>query len=279
MIESFTFNSLNVGKKLLITGAVHGNEICGSIACNNIIQKIKNNDIVLKQGAVTFIPITNPKAYKNNKRFYEKNLNRVVIKIKNPQFYEEKIANILTEYIESADYHLDIHSMHTNGTPFSFADYEEQNNFAKIQGLEYIFLGWPNVYKDSNTIKDYSTQAYSHMVNTINTTIECGSHNDPKAIEIAEKCILRSMKFLNMIDYEEENNVKQKYILMKKVIFKDKDGTLIQNKNNLDKIQKGEIIVNYTDGTTLKADDNYLIIFPKYNASIGEEWFYLGELK
>ena len=46
MIESFTFNSLNVGKKLLITGAVHGNETCGSIACNNIIDALKKtNDI------------------------------------------------------------------------------------------------------------------------------------------------------------------------------------------------------------------------------------------
>ena len=278
MLESFTFNSLNKGKRLLITGAVHGNEICGTIACNNIIQKIKNKDIILKQGSITFIPITNPIAYENNKRFYETNLNRVVIKFDNPQLYEERIANVLTNYIENADYHLDIHSMYTNGTPFSFADYEEQNDFAKIQGLEYIFLGWPNVYKDSNTIKDYSTQAYSHMVNTINTTVECGSHNDPKAVEVAEKCILRSMKFLNMIDYEEENNITQKYILMKKVIFKDKDGVLVQDKHNLDKIQKGEILVNYTDGTTLKADKDCLIIFPKYNASIGEEWFYLGEL-
>ena len=90
--------------------------------------------------------------------------------------------------------------------------------------------------------------------------------------------ILRSMKFLNTIDHEEENNINQKYILMEKVIFKDKDGTLVQNKHNLDKIQKGEILVNYMDGTILKADNDCLIIFPKYDASIGEEWFYLGKL-
>lgn len=278
MLETFTFSSINSGRKLLITGSVHGDEVCGTIACNNIINKIKNGDIELKCGSVTFIPITNPIAHKNNKRFYEVNLNRVVVKSENPKLYEEKIANILTEYIENSDYHLDIHSMNTNGTPFSFADYEEQNEFARAQGLEYIFFGWPSVYKDSESVKDYSTQAYSHMVDTINTTVECGSHKDIKAVDVAEKCILRSMKFLNMIDYNEENNIIQKNILMKKLIFKEKDGILIENKNNLDVINKGEIIARYDDGTNFTADKDYLIIFPKYDASIGEEWFYLGEL-
>ena len=176
-----------------------------------------------------------------------------------------------------ADYHLDLHSMHTNGTPFSFEDYEEQKEFAKIQGLEYIFTGWPSIYKNSKTTKDYSTQAYGHRVHTVSTTVECGSHIDKKSIDIAEKCILRSLNYLDIIDYKEDKtNIKQKNIIMKKVIFKEKDGVLTENKNNLDPIRKGEILVQYSDGEKLLADDNYLIIFPNYNANIGEEWFYLG---
>ena len=276
-IKSHTFNSINPGKKLLVTGAVHGNEICGVKACERLIEKIQNGTLELKEGSVTFIPICNPLAYKNKKRFFEVNLNRVMTKHNNPTLYEEKLANVLTDYIKMADYHLDIHSLHTNGTPFSFEDYPEQREFAEIQGLEYIFIGWPSIYKDCETVKDFSTQSYSHEVGTINTTVECGSHLDENSIDVAEKCILRSMKYLGMIEYEERINIIQKNVVMKKIVFKIKEGKLIENKKNLDPFQKGDILIHYNDGTELRADDDYIILFPKYDAIIGEEWFYLGK--
>ena len=278
MLESFTFSSINPGKHLLVTGAVHGNEICGTKACQRIISKLKNNDISLKSGTLTIIPICNPKAHELNKRFFETNLNRVIKKHENPKLYEEKIANILTDYIERADYHLDLHSMHTNGTPFSFEDYSEQHDFAHVQGLEYIFIGWPNLYNSSMHIMDYTTQAYSHTVHTISTTVECGLHHDEQSIDIAEKCILRSMKFLDMIDYEITKTVQQKNVIMKKVIFKEKEGTFISDKKDLDPIKKGEVLVNYDDGTEYIADDDYVLIFPIYQCDIGQEWFYLGQI-
>ena len=64
---------------------------------------------------------------------------------------------------------------------------------------------------------------------------------------------------------------------MKKIVFKIKEGKLIENKKNLDPFQKGDILIHYNDGTELRADDDYIILFPKYDAIIGEEWFYLGK--
>ena len=279
MLESFSFSSINPGKHLLVTGAVHGNEICGTKACERIISKIKKGDLKLKSGTLTLIPICNPKAYELNKRFFEINLNRVIIKHENPKLYEEKIANILIDFIERADYHLDLHSMHTNGTPFSFEDYDEQHEFAHIQGLEYVFIGWPNLYKTSNHVMDYTTQAYSHTVNTISTTVECGLHHDEKAIDVAVNCILRSLKYLDMIDsFDLTQPIKQKNVIMQKVVFKEKEGIFVPNKKDLDQIEKGEILVNYEDGTNLVADDDYVLIFPIFQCGIGEEWFYLGKI-
>ena len=278
MLEIFEFKSLNPGKKILITGSVHGNEVCGAIASNNIIEKIKSGEIKLKNGSITFIPVCNPMASKENKRYIDVNLNRVIRKKKKPQLYEEKIANILTDYIKSNEFHLDLHSMHTNGNPFVFQDYEDEAEFAKIFNLEYIFINWPGIYKNSKTIKDYSTQNYAHKVGNINCTVECGSHNDIKSIDVAELCILRALSYLDIIDYKDNIQIKPKLINMEKVIFKEFEGKFSKNYENLDKVKKGEIIATYSNGKTIVADYDCLIIFPNNNANISDEWFYFGKM-
>jgi len=276
MLEIFEFKSLNPGKSILITGAVHGNEVCGTIASRRIISKIECGEIKLKNGSVAFIPVSNPEAHRINERFFETNLNRVVRKKKNPKLYEEKIANILTDYIKANDYNLDLHSMHENGKPFVFQDNPEEAEFAKILGLEYVFVGWPNVYKDSKIVKDYSTQSYAHRVGKISCTVECGSHTDPKAVDVAEKCILRALTYLNIVDCADLKPSKQMFIDMKKVYFKKSDGRLSKNYVELDKINKGDVVAVYNNGEKIIADSDYLIIFPNKNAKVGEEWFYFG---
>jgi predicted deacylase len=73
--------------------------------------RITNNDIQLKGGCVTFIPICNEKAYQQNERYCNKNLNRVFKCHPNPSCYEERVANELLPYVSQADYLLDLHSM------------------------------------------------------------------------------------------------------------------------------------------------------------------------
>lgn len=276
MLEVFEFKTINPGKSILITGAVHGNEVCGAVASRKIISKIQSGELKLKNGSVTFIPVSNPEANRINERFFEVNLNRVIKKTKNPRLYEEKIANILVDYIKANDYQLDLHSMHENGKPFVFQDNPEEAEFAKILNLEYVFVGWPNVYKDSEIVKDYSTQSYAHSIGKINCTVECGSHMDFKAIEVAEKCILRALGYLDIIDYSDVQYSKQTFIDMKKVYFKKFEGVLSKNYIELDKINKGDVVAIYDNGEKIIADDDYVIIFPNKNAKIGEEWFYFG---
>ncbi|GMO58540.1 MAG: hypothetical protein Ta2D_04320 [Rickettsiales bacterium] len=279
MLESYSFHSINEGFNLLITGAVHGDEICGKIAAKRIIAKLQNGEIILKKGSITLIPASNPVGNFLDKRYYETNLNRCIKKTKEPKLYEEKIANILTKYIEDADYHLDLHSMDNNGIPFAFEDYAEAADFAKCFGLKWIFRGWPNVYKDSTTIQDLSTQAFSHKSNTISVTIEAGSHKDFDAIDLAEKCILNAMNFCGFIDYKPKNEYdKSEIIDMKKVFFKEKEGKLSKVWGEMEFVKKGVVIAEYQDGEKIIADDDYYMIFPSNNDDkIGEEWFYLGQ--
>ena len=68
MLEVFEFKTVNPGKSILITGAVHGNEVCGAIASRNIIAKIESGELKLKSGSITFIPVSNPEANRINER-------------------------------------------------------------------------------------------------------------------------------------------------------------------------------------------------------------------
>jgi hypothetical protein len=62
------------------------------------------------------------------------NLNRIFKKHSEPLLYEEKLANILCDYFEGVDVLLDLHSISSEGIPFAFQDYydNETNAYMKI---------------------------------------------------------------------------------------------------------------------------------------------------
>lgn len=276
MLEVIKFEGLKSGKNLLVLGAIHGNEICGPRAIKNIIKKIKNNEIKIKAGSVTFIPICNFEAYKQNKRYIDINLNRIFEKNKNPKNNEEIISQKIIKHIDDCDYLLDIHSIHTEGPSFTFMDKEteEIKNFVEIQNFNDIMVGWNDLFKED----DKSTCGYALKHDKICTTIECGNHNDPNCIKIAETAIKNSLAFLEIADCKlsiDKNN--RKFIKMEKVFYKEKEGYFTKNWKHLDIIKSGEVIAKYNDNKTIKAKKDCLIIMPHKDGNIGAEWFYLGE--
>lgn len=278
MLEIIKFDSFKKGKNLLVLGAVHGNEICGYKAISKIVNKIKNGKITVKSGSITFIPICNPEANIQNKRFIDINLNRVFKKITKPAKYEEIISQKIIKYIDKCDYLLDIHSIPTDGPSFAFLDKDntEVKEFVEMQNFKHIIKGWNELYDG----EDNSTCGYGFRKGKICVTIECGNHNDPNGINLAETAIQNSLAYLKIADCQSNINESQsKYIEMEKVIYKSKNGNLSKCWNHLDKVKKGEIIAKYDDGEEIKADRDYLMIMPHNddNVKIGNEWFYLGK--
>ncbi|MFM7851442.1 MAG: succinylglutamate desuccinylase/aspartoacylase family protein, partial [Flammeovirgaceae bacterium] len=94
-IEQTTFHSLEKGKHLVVLGAVHGNEKCGTLAIRQAVSKFQTGEWQLQCGKVTFVPICNPEAYAQNKRFYQRNLNRHFYPKPIHIDYEDKIDPIL----------------------------------------------------------------------------------------------------------------------------------------------------------------------------------------
>jgi predicted deacylase len=64
MIKSFTYSAEESGPRLLILGAVHGNEICGTQAIRRVMEEMDSGKLRLTRGHVEFVPIANPRAYR-----------------------------------------------------------------------------------------------------------------------------------------------------------------------------------------------------------------------
>ena len=58
---------------------------------------------------------------------------------------------------------------------------------------------------------------------------------------------------------------------------KEREGELCKNYQHLDPIMKGERLAEYADGTVIESPIEGYLIMPNHEATIGTEWFYLGE--
>ena len=105
--KSVTFTALQPGPKLIVLGAVHGNEVSGSKAILKMIQEFEIGDRLLVKGQVTFVPITNPLAYNRKQRNGDRNLNRNLTPTNNPTDFEDHVANWLCPLLAAHDVLLD----------------------------------------------------------------------------------------------------------------------------------------------------------------------------
>ncbi|MBR4931957.1 MAG: succinylglutamate desuccinylase/aspartoacylase family protein, partial [Alphaproteobacteria bacterium] len=249
MIEKFVFDSGKSGVHLLVLGGIHGNEIAGIYACQKIIADLQSRRVQLKSGCLTLVPICNPQAYRQDIRQIDENLNRVIKQHSHPITYEQKCANEIAPLIRKNDFTLDLHSTHCIGdVPFAFCDYPKEYNQLFIQSLnvDYVLTGWPSIYADKDDISDCSTEQYAHICGQSATTVECGYHKEPQAIELAYQAILNALRVFDMIEQlpndvqivDIQSTKKKTIIRLKEYIVKEKSGRLCQNYKHLDNIHK-----------------------------------------
>lgn len=280
MFKKIVFNSNKSGLNILILGAIHGNEVAGTIAQNEIIQEIIDKKITLKTGQITFIPTVNQKAQDQDTRFIDENLNRIIKFHQNPTKNEEKIANQLITEIENADIMLDLHSTHNKeDAPFAFIDYPTTENldFLNIIPVNSALAGWPKIYKDQPEIENFCTEEYAYHHQTKALTVECGYHKSTESVKIAKQSILNTLLFYDIIEGEKPLIYKKNIITIDSFIIKEEDGNFTKEFKHLDKISKGEVIATYKSGKNLYAPFNGVIIMPNKNAFIKTEWFYIGK--
>ena len=309
--HSQTYSGLQSGTRLIVLGAVHGNETCGTRAIGRVIQEIRAGSLRLVAGSVTFVPVTNPLAYARQQRVGDRNLNRHLFPADRPQQFEDHVANWLCPLLAQHDALLDLHSFHTGGEPFvmlgpennngtlePFERAAEEESLARHLGVHRFVDGWLDTYAlgvelraalarsgaeadASHTDLRYGvgTTEYMRSVGGYGLTLECGQHDDPEAPHIAYRAIRNALAHLGISRGTMPVPVTDGEALrLYRVIDKHHpDDRLSQDWASFDRISASELIGVRHDGTQVLADCDGYLVFPNPNAQPGQEWFYLAK--
>lgn len=291
------------GPRLIVLGSVHGNEVCGSIAIEQVLAALEAGDVVIRRGCVSFVPVANPLAWKQGSREGQRNLNRWLQPTERPVQFEDHVANYLCPLLARHDALLDLHSFHTPGEPFvmlgpddndgpleAFARSAEERALARHLGIHRCVDGWLETYargmarrkaRDAGADPRYGigTTEYMRSVGGYGVTVECGQHDDPQAVAVARSCILNTLAFLGLTDAAPPAAARSfEHLRMFEVMDRnDEADHFARDWDSFDPVRAGELIGTRADGTAITAPRDSFILFPNPDAAAGREWFYLAE--
>jgi uncharacterized protein len=302
-LVSHRFAALDAGPRLLVLGAVHGNEVCGTIAMRRVLQELQAGSLRVERGTLTLVPVTNPLAYQLQRRHGDRNLNRNLRPTESPQDFEDKIANVLCPLLAAHDALLDLHSFHTPGVPFAligprnndgdlepFTKAAPEEELALKLGVDRFVEGWLDTYargvrdrqaRGAEASVDYGVGTTESMrrYGGIAVTLECGQHEDPQAPEVAYGAIRRALAHFGMVPEPPPPPVKgaQTLRLHHVVDLLHPEDRLSRPWQSFEPIQRGQLLAHRHDGTKVNAERDGWIVFPNPSARVNEEWFYLAE--
>ncbi len=303
--QSVSFTGMAPGARLIVLGAVHGNETCGTQAIRRVIGEIESGQLVIRAGSVTFVPITNPLAYVRQQRMGDRNLNRNLVPTDEPVEFEDRIANWLCPLLAQHDALLDLHSFHTAGQPFvmlgpednagtlePFARSAEETALALRLGVHRFVDGWLDTYaagvarrlaagvsaREADVHYGVGTTEFMRAQGGIALTLECGQHDDPAAPDVAYRAIHNTLAHLQLISAPAPAAVTDTEALrLYEVIDRaHADDQFARAWSSFDPVHAGDVIGVRQNGSPVTADRDGYIVFPNPRALPGQEWFYLA---
>lgn len=303
--QSVSFTGLAPGVRLIVLGAVHGNETCGTQAIRRAIAEIESGRLGIARGGVTFVPVANPLAYARQRRMGDRNLNRRLAPTDTPLEFEDRIANWLCPLLAQHDVLLDLHSFHTAGEPFvmlgpqdndgtlePFARAAEETALALRLGVRRFVDGWLDTYaagvarrlaagvsaREADVHYGVGTTEYMRAQGGIALTLECGQHDDPAAPAVAYRALHNTLAHLGLTAAEDPApaTATETLRLYRVIDRAHSDDTFARSWSSFDRVHAGEMIGTRHDGTPVTADRDGCIVFPNPGALPGQEWFYLA---
>jgi predicted deacylase len=280
-IASFVYRSGQAGPAVLMFGAVHGNETCGTVALARLKLELELGIVALRRGTLTLAPVCNPLAYRAGRRYIHENLNRIIapgLEVTHP---ERGFGQALVRMIDDCDVLLDLHSYSAGTLPFISYDYDTPANraIAESFGIAHWVTGWRELYASAPGLNEGDTIQYANETGKTGVLVECGQHNDPAAAAVAYTCARQTLAQMEMIDPLPGTMARPAPIVTKytSVIVKDREGVFARDWQTFDTAAAGEPLIHYADGEMLRAERDSIVILPDPIAPVGAEWIYLAE--
>lgn len=306
---SHRYQALRPGPRLIVTGAVHGNETCGTQAIRRVMAELEQGALSLRAGRLTLVPVSNPLAFQLGQRGGERNLNRNLAPSAEPADFEDHVANWLCPLLAEHEVLLDLHSFQSQGQPFvflgprdnagelePFAHAAREEALAQRLGVGRAVDGWLATYalgveRRRQRPVDDARQAglngdarygvgsteYMRQQGGWALTLECGQHDDPAAPRVAYQAIVNTLAHLGMLDAPAPAAGPLEALNLYEVVDKlDPADRFARDWASFDPVAKGELIGWRADGSPVTAMDDGRIVFPNPKAPAGQEWFYLA---
>lgn len=309
--EALRFASTRPGPRIIMTAAVHGNETCGSFALAGLAREFESGQRRLLKGALTRVPVANPKAWRLRRRHGDRNLNRRLMPKTAPQQYEDHVANGLCPLLAEHEGLLDLHSFQSGDRPFAlfgpannrgdlepFDRAQTEEALALRLGCDRFVFGWLDTYArgmarradqlraglfgglavDVDSRYGIGTTEYMRSQGGWAITLECGQHEDPTARAVAYTAVINTLAHLGMIGEPDPAPVRDFEVMGLYEVF-DRlhvDDRFERAWKSFDPVTRGAPIGVRADGTPVLAPDDGLIIFPNVKSQAGQEWFYLA---
>nr|WP_321526570.1 succinylglutamate desuccinylase/aspartoacylase family protein [uncultured Cohaesibacter sp.] len=302
-LETVTFRSLRPGPKLLITGAVHGNEPCGTRAITRAIAAFKSGHLRLTRGSVTFVPVMNPLAWRRNQREGMRNLNRNFSEKTVPEDFEDRLCNVICPILRDHDVLIDLHSFTSEGEPLAlfgpsdndgvlepFAHADAELALASAMGLGLMVHGWMEAFDKAikarkkaagaAAVRDtmpanlgVGTTEYMRFAGGYGITVECGNHNDPASAAVAWQCILNGLAHLDMINFSlpAERPKPRVYEMMDAILAEHADDRLVEKFTTGAEVREGQVIGHRASGEEIRAPYDGALIFSDISAAPNTE--------
>lgn len=284
----------DTGPVLVIFAGIHGNELAGVLACNEVISEISSMDIPIK-GSV-YMLTGNKKAIDDGARFLDRDLNRIWNEFEDTDELKQKEGAEFSEAEELLEtiryiieeegtgsrntFFVDIHTTSAKSCAFiPFNDTLENRYFAQkfpvpqILGIEEFIQG---------TLLSYINDLGYPCIG-----FEAGSHTDPVSVERAVSFLWLCFHELEMLDLPAKQINEHHGVLTTIPDVPDtyyeithhhyvEDASKFYMKRgytNFDSIEKDELLA-YEEGERVHALFSGLIFMPLYQAK-GNDGFFI----
>ena len=304
-LRAHHFAGLQSGPRLIVLGAVHGNEIAGTRGIERVLAELDRGDWCVERGALTLLPVSNPLAHARGTRSGDRNLNRRLLPTDAPRDNEDRIANLLCPWLAAHDVLLDLHTFRSPGRPFvmrgpadntgvlePFAQAAAESRLAAHLGPTRIVEGWMSAYaqgaarrhargdlEDADPSYGVGTTEYMRRCGGCAVTLECGQHDDPAAPAVAYRAIRQAVALLQLADLPLAPPAErfERLCLTEVVDRLHADDRFVREWTSFDAVRRGDVIGTRHDGTPVRAERDGHVVFPDPGALAGHEWFYFAE--
>jgi uncharacterized protein len=305
--KSLQYAGPQPGVRLIVTGAVHGNETCGTQAIQRLAAELDSGALRIAQGVLTLVPICNPKAYVQKQRVGDRNLNRALAPTPTPREFEDHVANWLCPLLAAHEVLLDLHSFQAQGQAFvmvgpldnqgeiePFTQAAREEALVRCLGVHRAVDGWLGTYAkgvaqrreragpsaaatlDLHPRYGVGTTEYMRSQGGCALTLECGQHDHPDSPHTAYRAIRNTLAHLGLVEEPTPPEVHPiEALSLREVIDKSHvDDRFAREWQSFDRLKAGELIGVRADGTEERAQADGWIVFPNARAQARNEWYY-----